>query len=268
MLQEFETELRLRGFSDQTIKTYLMQTKLFLNYIKKDEKDIVEQDIKNYLSSLIANKMQPRSLALKKAALKFYFHEIHKREIVNMKTPKIAKNIPIVLSKEEIKKLISFTPTEKSKLLIGLLYSSGLRVSECVRLKSKDLELQNNVGWVRGGKGGKDRMFILSELITLHLRMYLENKSEQEYLFPGRNGHISVRDVQKIIQNATKKSDIKKKVSPHTLRHSFATHLLDSGTDIRVIQELLGHSQLSTTQIYTHVSGEQLKKIKSPFDSL
>ena len=98
--------------------------------------------------------------------------------------------------------------------------------------------------------------------------MYLENKSEQEYLFPGRNGHISVRDVQKIIQNATKKSDIKKKVSPHTLRHSFATHLLDSGTDIRVIQELLGHSQLSTTQIYTHVSGEQLKKIKSPFDSL
>lgn len=267
MLQEFESELRLRGFSQQTIKTYLMQTKLFLDYIKKDPKEIIEQDIKAYLSSLIASKMQPRSLALKKAALKFYFHEIHKREIVNIKTPKIAKNIPIVLSKEEIKKLIASTPTEKSKLLIGLLYSSGLRVSECVGLKTQDLELQNNLGWVRGGKGGKDRMFILSELITLHLRMYLENK-QQEYLFPGRNGHISVRDVQKIIQNAAKKSDIKKKVSPHTLRHSFATHLLDSGTDIRVIQELLGHSQLSTTQIYTHVSGEQLKKIKSPFDTL
>ncbi len=265
MIQEFESELRLRGLSEQTIKTYLMQTRLFLDYIKKDPKQITEQDIKTYLSSLIASKMQPRSLALKKAALKFYFHEIHKREIVNIKTPKIAKSIPIVLSKEEIKKLIASTPTEKSKLLIGLLYSSGIRVSECVRLKTQDLELQNNLGWVRGGKGGKDRMFILSELIALHLRMYLENK-QQEYLFPGRNGHISVRDVQKIIQNAAKKSDIKKKVSPHTLRHSFATHLLEAGVNVGKIQLLLGHSSISTTERYTHVLDKELKKIKSPLD--
>ena len=246
-----------------------MQTKLFLDYIKKDPNQVYEQDIKNYLSSLIAQKAQPRSIALKKAALKFYFHEIIKKEIVNIKTPKIAKSIPQILSKEEIKNLISHAHAEKSKLLIGLIYSSGLRVSECVNLKIPELELENNVGWVRKGKGSKDRMFILSELITLHLRMYLDNKKDKsEYLFPGKNGHISVRDVQKIMQNAAKKAELKKKVSPHTLRHSFATHLLDSGTDIRIIQELLGHSQLSTTQIYTHVSKEQLKRIKSPFDTL
>lgn len=267
MLQGLESELRLRGFSEQTIKTYLMQTRLFLDHIKKDSKEVTEQDIKNYLSLLISQKIQPRSLALKKAALKFYFHQIQKREIVNIKTPKIAKTIPIVLTKEEIKSLIAHTPTEKSKLLIGILYSSGLRVSECVKLKTNDLELQNNIGWVRHTKGGKDRMFILSELISLHLRMYLENHSS-DYLFPGRNGHISVRDVQKIIQNAARKAQIKKNVSPHTLRHSFGTHLLDSGTDIRVIQELLGHSQLSTTQIYANISKEQLKKIRSPFDTL
>ncbi len=269
-LKKLETELKLRGFSERTVESYISNTKLFLNYSKSNPTKITEDQIKEYFAFLVSDQKQsPRSVAVKKAAIKFFFEQIMQKNIVNLKIPKIPKSIPIFLTKEELKKLFNNTSSKKSLLIIRLLYSTGLRVSECVSLKVNDLELRNNMGWVRSGKGGKDRAFFLSKKLTVEIEKYLQTlMGDEEFLFPSRNGHLTSRNVQKIISNTAKKAGIQKKVTAHKLRHSFATHNLDAGVDIRIIQELLGHSDLSTTQIYTHVSKEQLKKVKNVLDDI
>ena len=270
MLKKLETELKLRGFSDHTVKSYLGHNKLFLDYIKKEPNEVNEQDIKDYLAGLIVNqKKAPRTIALKKAALKFFYEEILGKTISNIKTPKTPKSVPEILSKKEIRTLIENAGSEKTRLIIKILYATGLRVSELVNLKLKDLSLDQKEGWVRKGKGSKDRLFPLPESLIPDLEKHISTLKQNEvYLFPGKNKTLTTRNVQKILENAANSTGINKRVSPHKLRHSYATHLLDAGTDIRLIQELLGHAQLSTTQIYTHVSKEQLKKVKSPLDSI
>lgn len=269
MLQKLDNELKLRGFSKQTIKSYTLQINLFSNFIKKDINTATKDDIKSYLGHLISEKnLSPKSIALKKAALKFLYHEVLNKNIVDFKTPKTQKKLPNYLTKEEVKLLIENAGSYKTKLIIQFLYSSGLRVSELCNLKINDLELSSRIGWVRKGKGSKDRMFILSDKLIEDLKNYLEEHKHQKYLFEGPKGPLSPRNIQKITQRAALRAQISKRVSPHVLRHSFGTHLLDNGTDIRLIQELLGHANLNTTQIYTHVSKEQLKKIKSPLDTL
>jgi integrase/recombinase XerD len=150
--------------------------------------------------------------------------------------------------------------------MISLLYSSGLRVSELVKLKPQDVRFEESIGWVRQGKGGKDRMFLLSQQIGKELQDYLQ-KRENNFLF-SKEKPLTTRNIQKIVKKVREKAGIQKRVTPHTMRHSFATHLLEAGTDIRYIQSLLGHASLNTTQMYAHVSTEQLKKIKSPLDTL
>ena len=150
-------------------------------------------------------------------------------------------------------------------LIIQLLYSSGLRVSEIVNLKPSDLDFNENIGWVRSGKGKKDRMFILSKKISKKLENFSKRFSDWNYIF-SKEKPLTTRNIQKIVQKTTEKAGIEKSVHPHTLRHSFATHLLENGVDIRKIQVLLGHASLTTTQIYAHVSSKELKKIKSPLD--
>ena len=269
MLQKLESELNLRGFSQQTVKSYMLQVNLFIKFVKKDVSKATKDDIKGYLGYLISEKkLSPKSIALKKAALKFLYHEVLNKNIVDFKTPKTQKKLPVFLTKEEVKLLISNKSVLKTKLIIELLYSSGIRVSELCNLKISDLELDSKNGWVRKGKGSKDRMFILSDKLIEELKEYLKENKNKKYLFEGPKGPLSSRNIQKIVQRAAKKANINKRVSPHVLRHSFATHLLDNGTDIRIIQELLGHANLNTTQIYTHVSREQLKKIKNPLDLL
>ncbi|MEM4245370.1 MAG: tyrosine-type recombinase/integrase [Candidatus Nanoarchaeia archaeon] len=271
MIEQLETELKLRGFSQQTVKTYVRHNKLFLDFIKKEPKNVTEEDIKSYLAHVISKeKAAPRSIALKKAALKFFYDELMKKGIVNLKSPKIPKSNPTVLTKEEVKALINAASRDKTRLIIELIYSSGLRVSEAVSLKVNDLDFDNHIIRVKSGKGSKDRITILSTNLIPELKRYILTLNNDEvYLFPNSKGsNLSVRNIQKLIQKAATRAGIKKKVSPHVLRHSFATHLLEAGTDIRLIQELLGHSQLSTTQIYTHVSNEQLSRIKSPLDTV
>ncbi len=269
MLNQLETELKLRGFSKQTVKTYSLQNQLFLNHVKKDINEVNEQDIKDYFASLMDKNFSAKTISLKRAALKFMYDEILKKSIVNIKTPKIARKLPEILTRDEVKSLIENAKSEKSKLLIELLYSSGIRVSECVNLKLTDLNLQEKTGWVRAGKGNKDRLLILSDSFITRLNSYMPRfNTNNPYLFQTTKDHISVRNVQKIIQRAARKAKINKRVSPHTLRHSMATHLLDQGTNIRLIQELLGHASLNTTERYTHISSEQIRKIKSPMDSL
>ena len=268
-LEQLDTELKLRGFSERTVKSYLFYNSKFLTFINKQPEEVAEGDIRAYLANLMGDKKKnSATVALVRAALKFYYDGILKKGIVTLKTPKIQKKLPTVLSKEEVKRLLDSTLNSKSKLILMVLYSSGLRVSECCGLKVNDLELEQKIGWVRNGKGGKDRLFILPESIIEGLRSFISSKST-EHLFTNKAGKpLSARNIQKIVANAARRAGINKSVSPHTLRHSFATHLLESGESIRKIQELLGHSNLQTTQIYTKVSTEELRKVKSPLDSL
>ena len=150
------------------------------------------------------------------------------------------------------------------------MYACGFRVSELVNLKVEDLQFEEKVGHVRSGKGKKDRIFNIPEFLFKDLKKQADKQTqqEQEFLFTGPKGKLSSRNIQKIVSSATSRANIQKSVHPHTLRHSFATHLLENNIDIRKIQELLGHADLSTTQIYTHISTEELKKIPSPIDGL
>jgi len=265
VLKNLESELKLRGFSPRTIKAYIYHNSKFLEFVKKKPKEVDQADIKVYLADQI-DKTSIATVSLVKSSLKFFYDEILQKNIVNFKTPKLEQKLPTILTKEEVKSLIKATPTLKSRLIIKMLYSSGLRLSECLNLKIDDLELEEKIGWVRKGKGAKDRLFILSENLIKDIKKYLK-KHTGPYLF-SNDRPLTSRNVQLIIKRAAQKAGIKKNISPHKLRHSFATHLLESGTDIRVIQKLLGHSKLQTTQIYTDVSTELIKKVKSPLDSL
>jgi integrase/recombinase XerD len=265
-LKKLETELKLKGSSDLTIRNYKWFVEKFLQKTGKEMVNLTEDDVKSFLSSMIDNKSRS-TVSLAASSLKYFFSEVLKKPITSTKLPKKEKTLPEVLTKEEVKKIIDLADTTKSRLIIQLLYSSGARVSELVNLKVSDLNFNEKVGWIRRGKGKKDRIFVLSEKIIPELQEYLKEHPDNIYLL-SKDKALSPRNIQKIIKKVAKKAEIQKKVTPHTLRHSYATHLLESGTDIRKIQALLGHENLSTTQIYTHVSSEELKKIKNPLDEL
>ena len=265
-LENFVNELKLRGFSDKTIKSYMFFNQKFLNFSKKAPTDVQASDIKSYLATMV-DTHSSSSVNLAFSALRFFYGTFLKKDLSDIKVSKREKKLPSVLTKDEVRQLIAITRNKKSNLIIRFLYSTGLRVSELVNLKKNDVDANEKTGWVRAGKGKKDRIFILPESFLQELQQYA-NQGDSQYLFSGKKGQLSVRNIQKIVALSARRANLKKKVSPHTLRHSFATHLLESGTDIRKIQELLGHSNLQTTQIYTHISSEELKKITSPLDEL
>jgi integrase/recombinase XerD len=267
-LKRLETELKLRGFSSRTVDSYLFWNRKFLESAKKEPEAVTEDDVKAYVAGKMSGNFSSKSIVLIIAALKFFYDGVLKKGIINLKSPKVARKLPVVLTREETRRLIDSVGNKKHQLIIKLLYSSGLRLSELVNLKVGDLQLDQNLVWVRSGKGGKDRMFIISTRLVEELKVFTGGASETDYLFSGREGRMSGRNVQKIISSAAFKAGIEKPIHTHTLRHSFATHLLESGENIRKIQELLGHSNLSTTQIYTHISTDELRKVKSPLDEL
>jgi len=267
-MKKLEAELKLRAFSQNTVAAYMLWNKKFLNFAGKDPDVVVEDDIKSFIGNKMSEGVSPKTVILMKAALKFSYDGMMKKNIVNIKSPKIAQKLPTVLTKEEVKKMIYATKNRTHKLIIMMLYSSGLRLSELVNLKVEDMEFEQAMGWVRSGKGAKDRLFMLSKNLADEIKNFTVSKQKADFIFSGRNGRMTPRNVQKIVAGAAKHAAITKNVHPHTLRHSLATHLLEDGTDIRKIQTLLGHANLSTTQIYTHVSMEELKKIKNPLDSI
>ncbi|MBN2142126.1 tyrosine-type recombinase/integrase [Candidatus Woesearchaeota archaeon] len=271
MLQKLETELKIRGFSPETLKAYLFHNTKFLGFINKEPSEVSEDDLKLYLAHLISDKhLSAASVALVRSALLFFYNQIMGKGFGGIKTPKIQRKNPAVLSKEEVKSLISACVNEKSRLLVQLLYSSGLRVSECLGLYVEDLDFSEKVCNVRQGKGKKDRITVISDSLLGSLKAYLDAEGiDSGLIFRNRkSGALTARNVQKIVSLAAKRAGVKKLVTPHKLRHSFATHLLESGVSIRFIQELLGHSNLQTTQIYTRVSRESIRSIKSPLDDL
>jgi integrase/recombinase XerD len=269
-LKKLEIELKISKNSEYTLRNYLDCNRKFLEYMKKNPEVITEDDLKLYLAENLS-KASSSTLIVFLSALRYAYSNIfHKDITISIRRPKKEKRIPSVLTKEEVKTLINSLDTKKSRLMVSFMYACGFRVSELVNLKVKDLNFEEKIGSVRQGKGKKDRVFNIPEFLFEDLKNQTEKQKEEkkEYLFTGPNEQLSVRNLQKIISSASKRVGIKKEVHCHTLRHSFATHLLENGTDIRKIQELLGHSDLSTTQIYTHISREELKKIKSPIDEV
>ncbi len=267
ILNKLKAELKIRGFSPLTIRNYSFFVEKFLGKTAKKSDELNQDDAKIFLGEMFDTKSK-NTIMLAAASLKFFYTEILKKEFSQVKMPKKDNRLPEVLNKEEVKRLINSADNVKSRLIISLLYSSGLRVSELVNLKVEDLNLVEKTGWVRKGKGNKDRLIIVSENLCEELREYLARRGNEGIYIFSKEKPLTTRNIQKIIKGTKERAGLNKKVTPHTLRHSFATHLLEAGVDIRMIQMLLGHSSISTTQIYAHVSSTELKKIKNPIDSL
>jgi integrase/recombinase XerD len=269
-LEKLKVELKISKNSPYTIRNYIdANSRLFMQSDKSPDQ-INEDDVKSYIAENLSDNAAS-SIILFLSAIKYAYSNILKRDpTVAIKRPKRERKLPTVLSKDEIKKVMNAAKTKKSKLMVSLMYACGFRVSELVNLKVEDLDFDEKIGHVRQAKGRKDRIFNIPNFLFVKLKKQAEKqkKEEQEFLFSGPKGNLSSRNIQKIVSNSAKMAGIKKNVHCHTLRHSFATHLLENSVDIRKIQELLGHADLSTTQIYTHLSTEELKKIKSPLDSL
>ncbi len=269
-LQKLETELKISKNSGYTIRNYLFANSNLLNFTEKSPEQINIDDVKNYMANNLGDKASS-SVIVFLSAIRYAYENILSKDITaGIKRPKKEKRIPNVLTKEEIRKLIRACDNKKSKLMISLLYACGFRVSELTNLKIDDFDFDEKIGHVRQAKGKKDRIFNIPGFLFSDLQKQTKNQKQisKEFLFSGPKEKLSSRNIQKIVRSTAKRAEIKKQVHPHTLRHSFATHLLENGVDIRKIQELLGHADLSTTQIYTHISTEELKKIKSPIDAL
>jgi len=274
-LQEFhvlERELVSRKYSPKTVKSYLHYNRELVKFAGKSSKEINESDIKDYLFHLVEKKDAAAStLNTSVNALNFYYGRILKKDFVyEIKRPKKDKKLPVVLSQEEVTLILSSVPNIKHKAILMLIYSAGLRVGEVVKLKVEDIDSDRKLIHIKGAKGRKDRYTILSDVALAVLKQYMERYKLLKWLFPGQalEKRISTRTVQTIFKQAKEKAEIKKDISVHCLRHCFATHLLESGIDLRYIQELLGHQSSKTTEIYTHVSNKNLSKIKSPLDNL
>ena len=255
-------ECRLKGYSQKTIDSYLHHIKKFASS---------EKSPREYLLELIAKKNSEGTIRLAGFAIKFYLNAIKKHSLEiqealnNLPNIKREKKLPVILSKEEIERLISSTKNINHRLIIQVGYSAGLRISEIINLKWEDIDFDRNLIHLKRGKGKKDRIVMLSLKVKYNLMNLTHNK--QGYVFlTNRNDKYTQRTIQKVLKNASMKANIIKKITPHTLRHSFATHLLENGTDIGYIKDLLGHSDISTTLIYTEVSNKNVRNIKSPMD--
>jgi len=264
LLSKLEQELKKRNYSKKTIKSYLHSVKNYLEFSKT--KGINKKSVDEYIVKFLENK-NPSTVAKDVFAIKFFFEKVL-GEKLKIQTIKRNKTLPEILTFEEIKKLIENSKNIKHKLIIKLLYGCGLRVSEVVNLKKEDINFNEGLIHIKIAKGKKDRFIKIPDSIVEELINYYK-LNESEILFSSnRGGKLTTATIQAILKNSAKKAKLKKRVYPHLLRHSFTTHLLEQGTDLRIIQKLLGHSDIKTTQIYTQISQASIKNIKSPLDSL
>ena len=270
--RKLDDELRLRKYSPRTRNAYIYFNKMLCQTLKKPPEAIQPGDIKRFLGFIEKEKAyKAASINLIISSIKFFYREImNDSAISELYRPKHDAKLPQILSKEEMKKVISAEKNIKHRLLLMLVYSSGLRVSEVVTLKKGHIDLTRKIIFVEQGKGRKDRYTLLSENAADFLVQYYDTFNIETWLFPGqpKTNHLSIRSAQHIVDKAVRNAGVTKRVSIHGLRHTFATHLLESGTDIRYIQTLLGHKSISTTERYTHVAKKNVLAIKSPLDTL
>ena len=269
--EEFYLKLELRKYAINTARTYIHLFEAFINYYK-DEKDLMDLNefkIRSYLQMLVQKGRSDSYINQSINSIKFYYEVVMEmpNRFYSIERPIKKERLPEVLSKEAVKDLINSTNNIKHKCIVSLLYSAGLRRSELINLNIENIDSKRMLIRVENGKGGKDRYTLLSKKLLVDLRNYYKKWKPNKYLFEGvSGGKYSPTSIKEIIRKAAIKAKIPIRVTPHMLRHSFATHLLESGTDLRYIQTLLGHSSPKTTEIYTHVASTTFNSIKNPLD--
>lgn len=265
-------ECKRRRYSDRTAHTYVSCIQRFLKFSGKSIDTVSKKDVRLFLEHLSEKERAGNTMNVYHMAIRFLFEEVlHKKMWIDIKYSKIPEKLPVVLTKEEVKHLIAAIDNPKHRLMIELLYSAGLRVSELLNVHVHDIDIDCSYGYVRSGKGNKDRLFILSDKLKDGLRSLIcvEHLSPESLLFTSnRNKGYHLRSVQLILQKAAYRAGIPKNITPHTLRHSFSTHLIENGYSVSEVQALLGHKSPETTMIYVHLASPTLIKAKSPFDSL
>lgn len=291
LLGLMDEEMVLRGFTRETRRAYLAHVRRF--YLDRQRglgeetgEGVVgaperrepghvasSQEVRDWILHLIRDGRSSSFTNQAVSALRFLHLKVFgaPAPVTGLPRAKQKRKLPVVLSEAEVKRFLAALENPKQRAIAFILYSTGLRVSEAARLKPADVDSERGQIHVRQGKGQKDRYVMLSPVVLEVLREYVRIDRPYHWLFPaGHRGdrHITTRTIQEAVKQAAKRAGIEKRVTPHVLRHSFATHLLESGTDLRYIQELLGHSKISTTVIYTHVAKKEARRITSPIDRL
>lgn len=272
-IQLMEQKLKLKGYAGNTRKTYITQFRDFVRFFPDNRpEELGEDEIRHYLLYLIDKRkvgISTQNTAIN--AIKFYYERVlgQERKVYYLERPMKERKLPHVLSQEEIVRIFERIPNLKHRLALMLIYSGGLRRSELLNLKPGDVDMARGVIFVRGSKGRKDRQTLLAKNLIPDIERYLENYKPRKWLFEGAGGaQYSAASLQAVFRRALMAAGISKDATLHTLRHSFATHLLEAGTSTRFIQVLLGHESAKTTEIYTHVSRLSLDKIRSPLEKL
>ena len=264
-------EIRIRQMSPHTLGAYFQYNRDLLLFANKYPHQLTDDDLRLFIEHLaVTKKCAPATVNLAIDAIKFYLCGIRKMHLYLSPRPQKGVRLPSVLSTEEVKRLFEVTKNLKHKAILMTAYSAGLRVSETANLKVPDIDFDRKLIRVRQGKGKKDRYTVLSSRAALVLTEYTERYRPQRWLFEGQKAgeRLAVRSLQHVFEDSMRRAGISKDVSFHGLRHSFATHLLENGIDIRYIKELLGHRSLRTTEIYTHVRQYKLESIRSPLDMI
>ena len=273
-INEFKSYLMYeKMFSSNTVNSYVRDLEEFNSFLESEYiKHVTYKDIRSYLAHMYNKKYSSRTISRKLSAIRsFYKYEVNKGVIRDnpcllISNPNVEKKLPNYLSYNEIETMLEVPDTFKNnslrdKLIIEILYSTGIRVSELVNIKVKDIDFYNNQILILG-KGNKERYVIFGNTLKDMLKEYISIKSDSEYLITNKyNKKMSTRSIEEIVKKIVKIDGIKNKVTPHTIRHTFATHMLNEGADLRVVQELLGHENLKTTEVYTHVSNERLRSV-------
>ncbi len=262
-LAKLITELKLEGRSRYTIKNYTHAVSELFKFSKKKPRDLTIQDARDYLVTLFGS-YSTSSISLTASAIRYFYGEVLGLAIGKIKIPRRERLLPEVLTKDEVYKIIEAAKTKKAQLILELMYTAGMRVSEVVSLQKKDVNLITGRARIKG-KGNRMRQVLIPPNLLAELKSFSDTKTV--YFFSD-NKPMTTRNVQKILHQISKRLHMNKKVTPHMLRHSYATHLLEDGVDIRVIQSLLGHKNLATTEIYTQVTDSLLKKAEGNIKKL
>jgi site-specific recombinase XerD len=270
--EQMKTDLVLKGYSPHTIRQYLHCIRNFAKYFMRPPAEMGETEMRKFMLHLAQDrKVSAFTQSTHVNALKFLYRiTLHRPEVVErLPHPKRPKTLPQILTMQEVLRFFAAIKSAKYKALLGIIYGAGLRISEACALKPTDIDSQRMLIHIRRGKGNKDRYVLLGETMLTLLREYYQTaRRKGDYLFPGQKPQnpLTTTSIRHVLKKVTAKAGLSKKITPHTLRHSFATHLLETGYDLRVVQTLLGHTSIQTTQRYTHVTDRLLSLTRSPLD--
>lgn len=269
-LEKTEREMRLRNYSQKTIKSYLGCLSDYLATANDSPEKADLEAIKTFLLKKQSGGYAPQTVNLYLNAIKFFYREALKLpQKIDLKFAKRGNRLPVVLSRDEVSRLVESIKNPKHRLMLALAYGAGLRVSEVIDLRVRDIDPRELTIHIKQAKGKKDRLTVFPEKLSADIAALTALRNPEDFVFISeRGGKLTERTAQAVFEKAIGAADIKKDATFHSLRHSFATHLLENGVDIRYVQELLGHQNIRTTQIYTHVTNPALKNIKSPLDNL